>query len=111
MTPEDQINITTKNGEKALGRLCEARIPRGVPMSLSRRNFLRNTRNALVGTLAFSNGAIALLAPSRAWSMPLQILSTAEGETILKRRGRTFDRAFEQAFDRAFESSIESWFS
>ncbi|AKV98709.1 hypothetical protein ACP86_09495 [Marinobacter sp. CP1] len=64
--------------------MCEARIPRGVPMSLSRRNFLRNTRNALVGTLAFSNGSIALLAPSRAWSMPLQILSTAEGETILK---------------------------
>lgn len=53
-------------------------------MSLSRRNFLRNTRNALVGTLAFSNGAIALLAPSRAWSMPLQQLTTAEGETILK---------------------------
>ncbi|WP_152204910.1 tat (twin-arginine translocation) pathway signal sequence [Marinobacter changyiensis] len=53
-------------------------------MSLSRRNFLRNSRNFLVGTLAFSNGAIALLAPSRAWSMPLNHLTSAEGETILK---------------------------
>ena len=53
-------------------------------MSLSRRSFLRNSRNALIGTLAFSNGAIALLAPSKAWSMPLQQLSSAEGETILK---------------------------
>lgn len=53
-------------------------------MSLSRRAFLRNSRNALVGTLAFSNGAIALLAPSRAWSMPLDNLSSAEGKTILE---------------------------
>ncbi|MEX0604796.1 MAG: tat (twin-arginine translocation) pathway signal sequence [Marinobacter sp.] len=53
-------------------------------MSLSRRSFLRNSRNVLIGTLAFSNGAIALLAPSRAWSMPLNSLTTAEGETILK---------------------------
>lgn len=53
-------------------------------MALSRRNFLRNSRNVLIGTLAFSNGAIALLAPSRAWSMPLQQLKTAEGETILR---------------------------
>jgi len=53
-------------------------------MSLSRRNFLRNSRNALIGTLAFSNGAVALLAPSKVWSMPLQQLSSEEGETILK---------------------------
>jgi hypothetical protein len=53
-------------------------------MSLSRRSFLRNSRNALIGTLAFSNGAIAILAPSRAWSLPLQMLSTTEAETILK---------------------------
>lgn len=53
-------------------------------MSLSRRIFLRNSRNVLVGTLAFSNGAIALLAPSRAWSIPLNHLTSAEGETILK---------------------------
>ena len=53
-------------------------------MSLSRRNFLRNSRNALIGTLAFSNGAIALLAPSKTWSMPLQSLSKTEGETILE---------------------------
>ncbi len=53
-------------------------------MSLSRRAFLRNSRNVLVGTLAFSNGAIALLAPSRAWSLPLNHLSEAEGDTLLK---------------------------
>lgn len=53
-------------------------------MSLSRRSFLRNSRNALIGTLAFSNGAIALLAPSKVWSMPLDSLSKAEGETILE---------------------------
>lgn len=53
-------------------------------MSLSRRAFLRNSRNVLVGTLAFSNGAIALMAPSKAWSLPLNSLTTAEGQTILK---------------------------
>ena len=53
-------------------------------MSLSRRNFLRNSKNVLIGTLAFSNGAIALMAPSRAWSIPLNSLTSAEGETLLK---------------------------
>ncbi|WP_050774961.1 hypothetical protein [Marinobacter sp. ELB17] len=53
-------------------------------MPISRRNFLRNSKNVLIGTLAFSNGAIALIAPSRAWSMPLNSLTSAEGETLLK---------------------------
>lgn len=52
--------------------------------SLSRRVFLKNSCSALVGTLAFASGPIALLAPSRSWSMPLDTLSSRQGEMILK---------------------------
>lgn len=52
--------------------------------SLSRRVFLKSGGSALVGTLAFSSGAIALLAPSKSWSMPLDTLSSRQGEVLLK---------------------------
>ena len=52
--------------------------------SLSRRTFLKTTGGALVGTLAFASGPIALLAPSRSWAMPLDALSSHEGEVLLQ---------------------------
>lgn len=52
--------------------------------SLSRRVFLKSGGGALIGTLAFSSGAIALLAPSKSWSMPLDTLTSRQGEILLK---------------------------
>ncbi|TCK06055.1 tat (twin-arginine translocation) pathway signal sequence [Marinobacterium mangrovicola] len=51
--------------------------------NLSRRTFLKAGGGALVGTLAMSGGAIALLAPSRSWAVTTNHLSTAEGEVLL----------------------------
>lgn len=51
--------------------------------TLSRRTFLRAGGGALVGTLALSGGAIALLAPSRTWAVTTDHLSTHEGEVLL----------------------------
>lgn len=51
--------------------------------SLSRRVFLRNSCSAIIGALAFASGPIALLAPSRSWSMPLDTLDSRQGEILL----------------------------
>lgn len=51
--------------------------------SLSRRTFLKASGGALVGTLAFAGGPIALLAPSRSWAMPLDTLGSRDGEVLL----------------------------
>ena len=50
---------------------------------LSRRVFLQAGGGALVGTLAFASGPIALLAPSRSWAMPLNTLDSRQGEVVL----------------------------
>lgn len=50
---------------------------------LSRRVFLKSSGGALVGSLAFANGAIALLAPSRTWAVNTEQLSTHEGSVLL----------------------------
>lgn len=50
---------------------------------ISRRVFLKASGGALAGTLAFASGPIALLAPSRSWSMPLDTLSSRQGEVLL----------------------------
>jgi hypothetical protein len=52
--------------------------------SLSRRDFLKTSGGVLVGTLAFASGPIALLAPSRSWSLDLQTLTGDEGELLLQ---------------------------
>jgi hypothetical protein len=52
--------------------------------SLTRRVFLRNSGSALMGVLAFASGPIALLAPSRSWSMPLDTLDSRQGEALLQ---------------------------
>lgn len=51
--------------------------------NLSRRVFLKASGGVLAGTLAFVNGPIALLAPSRSWAMPLDSLSSRQGEVLL----------------------------
>ncbi|MFC3292804.1 gluconate 2-dehydrogenase subunit 3 family protein [Modicisalibacter luteus] len=51
---------------------------------LSRRVFLKSSGGALVGTLAFATGSIALLAPSRSWAVTTELLTTHEGEVLLQ---------------------------
>ncbi|MFC3284040.1 twin-arginine translocation signal domain-containing protein [Litchfieldella rifensis] len=51
--------------------------------SLSRRVFLKASGGAIVGTLAFASGPIALLAPSRSWALSLDTLSSREGTMLL----------------------------
>jgi hypothetical protein len=50
---------------------------------LSRRVFLKAGGGFLAGTLVFVNGPIALLAPSHSWAMPLDSLSSRQGEVLL----------------------------
>lgn len=51
--------------------------------NISRRVFLKASGGVLAGTLAFASGPIALLAPSRSWAMPLDNLTTRQGEVLL----------------------------
>lgn len=51
--------------------------------AISRRVFLKGSGGVLAGTLAFTSGPIALLAPSTSWAMPLDSLSTRQGEILL----------------------------
>ncbi|GAB3673036.1 tat (twin-arginine translocation) pathway signal sequence [Salinisphaera aquimarina] len=53
-------------------------------IALSRRRFLAASGSVLVGTLAASSGAIALLAPSRSWAVELKSLSTHQSKTLLQ---------------------------
>lgn len=50
---------------------------------LSRRTFLKAGGGVLAGTLAFSGGAIALLAPSRSWAVSTDHLNSHEAEVLL----------------------------
>lgn len=51
--------------------------------TMSRRVFLKASGGVLAGTLAFASGSIALLAPSRSWAMPLDNLTSRQGEVLL----------------------------
>ena len=51
---------------------------------LSRRVFLKASGGALVGTLAFASGPIALLAPSRSWAVTTEQFTTHESEALLQ---------------------------
>ncbi|MDQ7729579.1 twin-arginine translocation signal domain-containing protein [Halomonas sp. SpR8] len=51
--------------------------------AISRRVFLKGSGGVLAGTLAFTSGPIALLAPSTSWAMPLDSLSTRQGDVLL----------------------------
>lgn len=50
----------------------------------SRRRFMRQISGMLVGSLAFTSGGIALLAPSKTWALSLETLDTATGEALLR---------------------------
>jgi hypothetical protein len=52
-------------------------------LALSRRRFLQGSGGLLMGTLLFSSGPIALLAPSRSWALELTTLDSATGARLL----------------------------
>lgn len=51
---------------------------------LSRRGFLKGSGSTLMGTLALTSMPIAILAPSRAWSLELESLNAHQGEVLLR---------------------------
>ena len=51
---------------------------------ISRRSFIASSGATLAGTLAIAGGPIALLAPSRAWSLDLVALDHHVGATLLR---------------------------
>lgn len=53
-------------------------------IALSRRRFLAAGGGLLVGTLAATSGALALLAPSRSWAIELKSLNTHQSKTLLQ---------------------------
>ena len=54
------------------------------PLTFTRRSFMTTSGRAIVGSLAFSSGAIAMLAPTRTWALPLEALSTHDSEALLR---------------------------
>ncbi|WP_282339810.1 MULTISPECIES: twin-arginine translocation signal domain-containing protein [Pseudomonas] len=52
-------------------------------LALSRRRFLQGSGGLLMGTLLFSSGPIALLAPSQSWALELSTLDSATGQRLL----------------------------
>jgi len=53
-------------------------------IALSRRRFLAAGGGLLMGTLAASSGAIALLAPTRSWAVELAHFDTHQSRTLLQ---------------------------
>ncbi|WP_239023786.1 tat (twin-arginine translocation) pathway signal sequence [Salinicola corii] len=51
--------------------------------SLSRRVFLKASGGTLVGTLAYTNGAIAMLAPERSWAVITEQFDDHQARTLL----------------------------
>ena len=54
------------------------------PRSPSRREFLKQGAGVLVGTLVFSSGPIALLAPSDTWALELSALDESTARVLLR---------------------------
>lgn len=52
-------------------------------LKLDRRRFLQGSGGLLLGTLLFSSGPIALLAPSQSWALPMTSLDTDSGNKLL----------------------------
>jgi len=53
-------------------------------INFTRRRFLKQSAGMLVGVLAASSGALALIAPTRTWALSLETLDTTTGEVILQ---------------------------
>jgi hypothetical protein len=51
---------------------------------MRRREFLKHGTGVLVGTLVFSSGPIALLAPSRTWALELSALDERTARVLLR---------------------------
>lgn len=51
---------------------------------LNRRSFLKGSGSTLMGTLAMTSMPIAIMAPSKAWSLELATLSGRQGEVLLE---------------------------
>ncbi|KAF1072189.1 MAG: hypothetical protein GAK45_00274 [Pseudomonas citronellolis] len=52
-------------------------------LKMDRRRFLRGSGGLLLGTLLFTSGPVALLAPSHAWALPLTHLDSDAGKRLL----------------------------
>lgn len=52
-------------------------------LMLDRRRFLQGSGGLLLGTLLFTSGPIALLAPSRTWALEMSTLDSATGSKLL----------------------------
>lgn len=52
-------------------------------VKINRRRFLQGSGGLLLGTLLFSSGPIALLAPSRSWAMEMNTLSSDVAAKLL----------------------------
>lgn len=72
---DESNDCSTENGE----------VPK-LDIPLTRRSLLRGS-GLLMGTIA-AGSSLALLAPSTVWALELKILTSAQGETLLK-MGRT----------------------
>jgi len=53
-------------------------------INFKRRRFMKQSVGLLAGVLASATGGIALLAPGKAWSMPLESLDSKTGAAILR---------------------------
>jgi len=51
---------------------------------LTRRDFIATSGSTIVGSLAFTTGPIALIAPTRTWAIQLESLSNHDGKTLLR---------------------------
>jgi len=52
--------------------------------TVTRRGFIALSGGVIAGTLAYTSGPIALLAPGRSWALPLTTLSSHEGATLIR---------------------------
>jgi len=59
-------------------------------LTLDRRRFLQGSGGLLLGTLLFTSGPIALMAPSLSWALPMTTLDSDSGDKLLLMVRRTF---------------------
>ncbi|MFK7794792.1 MAG: tat (twin-arginine translocation) pathway signal sequence [Gammaproteobacteria bacterium] len=59
-------------------------------LDLTRRDFLKSSRNVLVGTLATSTGVLAMLAPSQTWALELTNLDKTTAQALLQAARQIF---------------------
>lgn len=55
-----------------------------ITKGMNRRRFLKTSGGLIVGTLAFTSGPLALLAPSRTWALETEALDSHSSQTLLR---------------------------